>query len=155
MFLYKCLLFEPTLEEISHFENNLLNNFEIIKMHFNTSINPNKTREIWDKKKKMLTESVELIEIKPEYLDEFTYAKFGTSLSDVKKMDYRMVEELNKYIKSKIEITGEVVPKIKQEKFSIKNTVLSSGNGFVDALLIAGVIATEISVALIYMFLKM
>ena len=52
MFIYKCLLIEPTLEEISHFENNLLNNFEMIKFHFSTSLNPNRTRDIWDKKKR-------------------------------------------------------------------------------------------------------
>lgn len=156
MFLYKCLLVEPTLEELSHFENDLLNNFEIIKLHFNTSLNPNKTREFWDKKKRMLEDNVELVEIKPEYLDEFTYAKFGTSLNDVKKMDYRMVEELNKYIKSKMALTVEeqTPPKRAIGKIT-RNTVLSTGNGFVDALMVASIIATEISIALIYLFLHM
>ncbi len=105
----------------------------------------------------MLTDNVELIEIKPEYLDEFTYAKFGTSLKDVKKMDYRMVKELNDYIKSKMTVSiPEDRPK---DKFSLSNinkrTVLSSGNGYVDGLLIAGIIATEISIGLIYLFLHM
>lgn len=154
MFLYKCLLIEPSLEEISHFENDLLNNFAIIKLHFNTSLNPNRTRDVWDKKKHMLTDNVELVEIKPEYLDEFTYAKFGTSLQDVKKMDYRMVEELNKYIKSKQTIVVEDIPKRKIPNEGLfKNTILSTGNGYVDALLIAGIIATEISIGLIYLFL--
>lgn len=157
MFLHKCLLEEPTLEEISHFENDLLNNFEIIKMHFNTSVNPNRTRDIWNKKKRMLEDNVQLVEIKPEYLDEFTYAKFGTSLKDVKQMDYRMVEELNCYIKSKMQLDSE----IKEEKPKIdfksinRNTVLSTGNGFVDAIFIAAIIATEMSIGLIYLFLNM
>ena len=157
MFLYKCLLVEPSLEEISHFENDLLNNFEVIKLHFNTSLSPSRTREIWEKKKRMLQDNVELVEIKPKYLDEFTYAKFGTSLKDVKKMDYRMVEELNNYINSKLEITvSEEKPKRSLSDLKLtRNTVLSSGNGFVDALLIAGVIATEISIGLIYLFLHM
>ncbi len=157
MFLYKCLLVEMTLEEIGHFENNLLNNFGIIKYHFNTSLNPNKTREFWDKKKKLLEDTVELVEIKPEYLDEFTYAKFGTSLDDVQKMDYRMVEELNKYIKNKMAITLENDPPAPKKKIGkiTRNTVLSTGNGFVDAILIASVIATEMSIGLIYLFLHM
>lgn len=160
MFLYKCLLVEPSLEEISHFENNLLNNFEVIKLHFNTSLSPSRTREIWDKKKKMLQDNVELVEIKPKYLDEFTYAKFGTSLKDVKKMDYRMVEELNSYITSKLEVSAEeenkARPKTKLSDIKLsRNTVLSSGNGFVDAILIAGIIATEMSIGLIYLFLHM
>lgn len=157
MFIYKCLLIDPTMEELSHFENNLLNNFEMIKWHFNTSVDPNKTREVWDKKKRMLTDNVELIEIKPEYLDEFTYARFGTSLQDVKKMDYRMVEELNNYIKDKMN-TMTIEAETKNRKPSKKvfaNTVLSTGSGFADAILIAAIIATEMSIGLIYLFLHM
>lgn len=156
MFLYKCLLIEPSLEDLSHFENDLLNNFSIIKMHFSSSINPNKTREVWDKKKRILSDNVELVEIKPEYLDEFTYSKYGTSLKDVKKMDYRMVEELNSYIKSKMAVEVEDSPKEPKTKIGLlKNTALSSGNGFVDALLIAGIIATEMSIGLIILFLNL
>ncbi len=158
MFLYKCLLLAPSLEEISHFENNLLNNFSIIKWNFNTALNPNRTRDTWEKKKRMLTDNVELVEIKPEYLDEFTYAKFGTSLEDVKKMDYRMVTELNNYIKSKLTVEASSLPKRKEPTTKwafLNNTVLSTGNGYVDALLIAGIIATEMSIALIYLFLHM
>lgn len=157
MYLYRCLLVEPTSEEISHFENDLLNNFEVIKFHFNASLVPNKTRDTWNKKKKMLTENVELVEIVPEYLDAFTYAKFGTSIEEVQKMDYRMVEELNSYIKSRMALDVEDT-KPKKEKTSkniLSDTAISSGNGFVDALLIAGIITTEISIGLIYLFLHM
>lgn len=157
MFLHKCLLLEPTMEELSHFENDLLNNFEMIKWHFNTSLNPNRTREVWDKKKRMLTDNVELVEIKPDYLDEFTYARFGTSLSDVKKMDYRMVEELNNYIKDKLNsITIEDTNVARRPTKKIfANTALSTGSGFADAILIAAIIATEMSIGLIYLFLHM
>ncbi len=158
MFLYKCLLIEPTLEEISHFENNLLNNFEMIKWHFSASLNPNRTREAWEKKKRMLTDNVELVEIKPEYLDEFTYAKFGTSLQDVKKMDYRMVTELNNYIKDKLELM-EVDAKKDRSPKSLKElfvqTPLTSGSGFTDALMIASIIAAEMAIGIIYLFLHM
>lgn len=155
MFLYRCLIIQPSLEDLGHFENDLLNNFEIIKLHFNTSINPSSTREIWNQKKRMLVDNVELVEIKPEYLDDATYAKYGTSLKDVKKMDYRMVEELNSYIKAKsmsvsVEDNNK---KIDLSSLLSNKTVLSSGNGMVDALLVAAVIATEVSIGLIYMFL--
>lgn len=159
MFLHKCLLIEPTAEEITHFENDLLNNFEMIKWHFNTSLNPNRTRGIWDKKKNFLTNEVELIEIKPEYLDEFTYNKYGTSLQEVKKMDPKMVTELNNYIKDKmkedsIEDNGAMTFRPKK-KSGIANSILTTGNGFADAILIASIIATEMSIAIIYLFLHM
>lgn len=154
MFLYKSLMIEPTLEELSHFENDLLNDFSIIKLHFNTSLNPNMTREIWEKKKKILADNVELIEIKPKYLDEFTYTRFGTSLKDVKKMDYRMVEELNNYILAKLNSVPNDDNDDKKSSM-IGTTIISSGNGFVDALLITAIIATEMSIGLIYLFLNM
>ncbi len=157
MFLYKCLTSEATDEEISHFENDLLNNFNIIKLHFNMSNDPSATRNLWAKKKKLLMDEVELVEIVPEYLDEYTYSKFGTSLDIVKKMDYRMVEELNSYIKSKLEVQAQEDPKSQNKKKSdlFRNTAISSGNGFVDALLITSIIVTEISIGIIYFFLHM
>lgn len=151
LYIQRCLSYTPTSEDIAGFENELLNDFDTIKFHFNTSLEPNKAREFWDKKKKLLSDDIELIEIKPEYLDEFTYARFGVKLEDVQKMDYRMVDELNKYIKAKLKETddgsGEGKSKIKMD------SIITSGNGFVDALLITSIIATEISIGIIYYFL--
>lgn len=154
MFLFKCFIEEPSMEDLGHFENDLLNNFSIIKMHFNSSINPNKTREIWEKKKKILSSNVELFEIKPDYLDEFTYARFGVNINDVKKMDYNMVNELNSYIQLKLDEQKDTIPKDKKNRWSA-NTIVTSGNGFVDALLIVAIIAAEMSIGVIYLFLHM
>ena len=154
MFLHKSIIMQPSLEEISHFENNLLNDFSIIKFHFNNSLNPNHTREAWEKKKKILYTNVELEEIKPEFLDEFTYARFGIDIENVKDMDNKMVLELNKYIKNKLLVVeSETVEKTKPKLTA--NTVISSGNGYVDALLMIGIIATEFSIGLIYLFLNL
>ena len=73
-------------------------------------------------------------------------------------MDYRMVEELNNYIKKRLneeKTENSEVEKPKVNKKLMANTVVSSGNGFVDALLIISIIATEISVGLVYLFLHM
>ena len=151
LYIQRCLSFTPTSEDILGFENELLNDFDVIKFHFNTSLEPNKTREFWDKKKKLLSDDIELVEIKPEYLDEFTYARFGVKLDDVKKMDYRMVDELNKYIKAKLKEDDEESGKPKKKVTA--DTIITSGNGFVDALLIISIIVTEVSIGLIYYFL--
>lgn len=151
-YIQRCLSFTPTSEDITVFENELLNDFDTIKFHFNASMDPNKAREFWDKKKKLLSDDIELIEIKPEYLDEFTYARFGVKLEDVKNMDYRMVDELNKYIRSKLKEGNEDSGNSKKRIGA--NTIITSGNGFVDALLIISIIATEISIGLIYYFLN-
>lgn len=155
MFLYKCLVSDLSNEEIAHFENDLLNDFNVIKLHFNTSLNPNKTRELWEKKKRIMTESIELVEIKPTYLDSETYLKYGTKLEDVEKMDYRMVEQLNSYIKSRRELELANEPVEEEKKNRLSNIVLTSGNGFVDALMIISIIVTELSIGVIYVFLNM
>lgn len=155
MALYKFLIISPTLEELCHFENNLLNDFSVIKLHFNISENPNKTREVWDKKKKFLSDDVELVELKPHYLDELTYARFSVKLEDVKKMDYRMVNELNKYIEEKLKEERDAAAASKPATKLTGNTVISTGSGFVDALLIISIIATEASIGFIYLFLHM
>lgn len=155
MYLCKFIISTPTLESLSHFENDLLNDFSIIKMHFNTSLNPNKTREYWNQKKHILSNNYDLFEVLPEYLDEFTYAKFGVKLEAVKKMDAKMVEKLNNYIKDKInEEESQAESKGKQKTKINGNTVLSSGNGYVDALMIVSIIVTEIAIGLIILFLN-
>lgn len=148
MFLQKCLVMEPTLEELSHFENNLLNDFSIIKLHYSSSKNPNRTRELWNKKKKILMDNVELIEIKPEYLDEMTYAKYGIDIKNVKKMDYQMINELNKYIKNKMKENEE------SSNNSSSDLIIASGSGYVNMLLILSIVATILSIGAILIFLK-
>ena len=155
LFLRKSLYKKPTAEEISHFENDLLNNFQMIKWHLANNETPNRTREEWNAKKRILSDDVELIEIKPEYLDGYTYAKFGIDLERVKEMDYRMVNELNNYIKTRILESQEETKEIPKKMKLTPNTVISSGNGFVDALMIVSIIATELSVGLIYSFLHL
>lgn len=154
LFLRKYVNDKPTSEELIHFENDLMNGFDTIKWHLENSINPNRTREEWNSKKNILANNVTLKEIKPEYLDRFTYAKYGIDLGRVKEMDYRMVNELNNYIKKREQQAKENVETIKKAPISL-NTAISTGNGFVDALLIVSIIATEMSVGLIYLFLHL
>lgn len=151
MFITKSLVVKPSEEEISHFENTLLNDFEMIKLHFNKSIDPNYTRQIWTKKKKLLNDNIELVEVKPEFLDAGIYTRFGININDVKNMDYRMVEELNRYVTAKLDMESSKDKKQKKNN----TTVLSSGNGFVDAITIASIIVTGISSIIIYLFLHM
>lgn len=156
MFLKKSVIIEPSLEEISHFENDLLNNFEIIKWHLTNSENPNRTREEWNLKKRILGNNVQLVEIKPQYLDAFTYAKYGVDLDKVKQMDYRMVNELNAYIQERIfEEQKKDASELKKVKKLKLDTAISSGNGFVDALMIISIIVTELSIGFIYLFLHL
>ena len=69
-----------------------------------------------------------------------------------------MVTELNSYIKEKMEsitIDQQVNKKPKSRKEMFMKTAVSTGNGFADAILIAAIIATEMSIGLIYLFLHL
>lgn len=154
-YICKYLTTTPTLEELSHFENDLLNNFSVIKEHFNMSLDPNKTREYWNNKKRVLYNNYDLFEIKPDYLDEFTYAKYGVKIEDVRKMDARMVQELNKYIVDKLQKEEKQnASNSKKMKLDLGNTIISSGNGYVDALLMVAIIVTELAIGFIVFFLN-
>lgn len=150
MYKFKSAILTLTEEDKNTFENLLLKNFEVKKLIFDQCLNPNKIEEIWNSEKKKLDNRVIFEEVKPDLLDEFTYAKFGVSKKDVEKMDYRMIARLNEYIESKLSNQEEDTKK--PEKINL-NTFVTSGNGFVDALLIVAIIAAEISVGLIYLFL--
>ena len=152
MIKHKTVFENITDAQMAGFENIFLNDMEIKKYTFNYSIDPNKVLKYYKSEKRSFSEDVILEEEKPNLLDEFTYARFGVSYDDVKDMDYRMINKLNDYIKNKLESNN--VPTAIKQRFRI-NSVLTSGSGAVDALLIIAIIATEISIGLIYLFLHM
>lgn len=152
MYVQKSFVSEPLESEIKDFENLLLNS-KVSGAIKETYLNPNRTKEYWDKKKKMLSSKIKLVEIKPDFLDANIYLKYGVSLSDVKKMDYRMVKELNNYIVAKENSKKDTINK-KRKKHKI-NVVITSGNRYVDALMMMAITATEMSIGLIYLFMHL
>lgn len=151
MYEFMSAFVDITEAQLSGFETSMLKNFEVTKMHFNYSNDPKRVENFFKKERSKFGNRVKLTEQNIELLDDLTYSKFGVSINDVKNMDYRMVNQLNNYINDRL---AKGIDTIKPAKKKIRfNSVLSSGNGFVDALLILGIIATEISIGLIYMFL--
>ena len=149
MFGFKFLLDKFNQAEIEQFEKILLNDFETIRLKFNTSLNPNFTKELWEKRKNEFKNSVELSNVKVDYLNEDLYKKFNLDMETVEKMDYRMVERLNKSILDRLNESEEIVTNNVKTKF-----VLTSGNGFVDILIMVSIITTIISAGIIYFFLR-
>lgn len=153
MYEFMSAFVKITEAQLTSFETLILKNFEVTKIHFNYSNDPKRVENFYKKERSKFGNSVELKEQDVEFLDEITYSKFGVSIDEVKNMDYRMVKKLNNYINDRIKSGVDVVAPTKR-KLKL-NSVISSGNGFVDALLIMSIIATEISVGLIYMFLHL
>ena len=80
---------------------------------------------------------------KPEpYLSEERYEKYGLSMEEVLKVPEHEIERLNNLIEVKEE--EEKVPKP-----SPLRLILSSGNGFIDALVLFSIMCTEIMIGII------
>ncbi len=151
MYEFMSAFVDVTEAQLSSFENDMLKNHQTVKMHFNYSNDPKRVENFYKQERNKIGNRVQLTEQRVELLDDITYSKFGVSIDDVKNMDYRMVNKLNNYINDRIaQGIDAVTPPKKKLRF---NSVLSSGNGFVDILLILSIIATEVSIGLIYMFL--
>lgn len=155
MYKYKSVFKKQSPEEVKKFEDILLKDYEMIKLRINMSDDPDKINKIWLEEKKTVVNYNELEEVKPKYLDNSLYVKYGTNLKAVTKMDYRMVEKLNKYILGKEKKNSYDGKKPRLTGKQILHTSISSGNGFVDVLCMVSIIATEISIGLIYFFLHL
>lgn len=81
----------------------------------------------------------------PDFFDEKKYKEFGISLNDMSKLSNETVEKINNKIVVEEAITGK-----KKSKFVIPlKLMISSGNGFVDTLVLLSVMATEIMIGII------
>lgn len=149
MFSYKWMLDKVSPADIERFEKDLLSNFEVIRLNMNHSIDPNIIRTIWEKQKHDIQNSISLKKEEASFLETGVYQKFDLDINDVKQMDYRMVNQLNKSIIDKLKEPEEEVKKSFQQKF-----VLSSGNGFVDILMMVSIIGTIASIGIIAFLLK-
>lgn len=89
----------------------------------------------------------ELDKPKPEplLLPEDEYEKYGVYLDEVEKLPEDKIRELNKEIKRRDE--NETSGGTSKDK--PKHLVLSSGNGFVDALVLFSIVCTEIMVGIV------
>ena len=118
---FKWMMDELTNQELIKFENDLINDFEIIKFKYNSSTEPEATKELWEARKKEFRNSIKLETAKIDFLSDEVYKQFNLEIDDVKDMDYRMVERLNKSIIQKMQEPPEEKPKEKKSKFVLAN----------------------------------
>lgn len=81
----------------------------------------------------------------PLFLSEEEYEKYGVYLEDVKKLPENKIRELNEQIKIKNEDNANGGT-TKEKPWQL---VLTSGNGYVDALVLFSIMCTEIMVGII------
>ena len=117
---FKWMQEKLTEQEFIKFENDLLNNFEVINLKYKNCTDPDETKNLWAKRKVEFKNNVGLETIKIDFLEEEIYKRFNLEFEDVQQMDYRMVNQLNRSIVKKMQEPEE--NEQKKQKFVLANT---------------------------------
>ncbi len=132
-------------EEIEFFNNffdPVGNNLE--KLHSLITKDVNQVPNYWNSKKTLLDASMHLKFVKNGVLSSSTYKKYGVEPKDVSEMSEEKVKDLNENIKAK-----EKEEEKNNKKFIPKNLIITSGNGFVDTLMLLSIMTTEIIIGVL------
>lgn len=104
---------------------------------------------IWNNKKEELSNTqLHLMAINPNLLHPSMYSKYGYEIKEIALMSQDAIEEVNRCIVEE-ETKNNLLSQEKTIKTNKFRIVLTSGNGFVDKLMLLSIIATEIMVGLI------
>lgn len=121
-------------------------------------LNAEDVYEVAEYFKNVMNEKIEkpkVNEKEKELLSFETYKLFGINVADISKMGESDVEKLNKEIYKSFDISENAINKdyLLEEKiraFKMQNSKVTTGNGYVDILLVMSVIVTTIMVVVIF-----
>lgn len=95
----------------------------------------------WNRKKALLGDNIKFKLIRNDLLSSSTYNKYGLDKDDLMKMSEEKVRNINNRILEK-----EQEDKKRNKKFRPKDVIITSGNGFVDTLMLLSIMTTEIMI---------
>ena len=97
----------------------------------------------WSRKKSLLGGNIKFKLIRNDLLSSSTYDKYGLDKELLEKMSEEKVRNINNRILEK-----EREDKKRSTKFIPKNIIITSGNGFVDTLMLLSIMTTEIMIGI-------
>lgn len=97
----------------------------------------------WDRKKALLNNNMKFKLIRNDLLSSSTYDKYGLDKDEISKMSEEKVRNINNRILEK-----EKEDNKRSKKFVPKNLIITSGNGFVDTLMLLSIMTTEIMIGI-------
>ena len=97
----------------------------------------------WSRKKALLNNNMKFKLIRNDLLSSSTYDKYGLDKDDISKMSEEKVRNINNRILEK-----EKEDNKRNKKFIPKNLIITSGNGFVDTLMLLSIMTTEIMIGI-------
>lgn len=97
----------------------------------------------WSRKKSLLGANIKFKLIRNDLLSSSIYDKYGIDKNTIEKMSEEKVKNINNRILEK-----EREDKKRSKKFIPKNIIITSGNGFVDTLMLLSIMTTEIMIGI-------
>lgn len=95
----------------------------------------------WNRKKALLGNNIKFKLIRNDLLSSSTYNKYGLDKDDLMKMSEEKVRNINNRILEKEQEDNK-----RNKKFRPKDVIITSGNGFVDTLMLLSIMTTEIMI---------
>ncbi len=134
-----------TKEEIEFFNkyfDPVNNNFETLHNLITKDVNA--IPIYWNRKKALLNNSLKFKFVRNDLLSSSLYKKYGIESKDVSKMTKDEVKEINDKI-----LETEKKENNNKKRFIPRNVIITSGNGFVDTLMLLSIMTTEIVIGII------
>ena len=133
-----------TNEEIEFFDKYFDpkdNNFS--KLHSLITKDINIIPMYWSRKKVLLDNNMKFKKIRNDLLSRDLYNKYGIDKDDISRMSEEKVRNINNRI-----LTSEKESEKRTKKFNPRNIIITSGNGFVDTLMLLTIMTSEILVGI-------
>ena len=97
----------------------------------------------WNRKKVLLNNNIKFKRIRNDLLSSSVYDKYGIDKDDMSRMSEEKVRNINNRI-----LESEKDTEKRNKKFIPKNVIITSGNGFVDTLMLLSIMTTEIMIGI-------
>jgi len=123
--------FDPVNNNFATLHNLITKDINIIPMY-------------WNRKKALLNTNIKFKAIRHDLLSSSTYNKYGLDKEEISKMSEDKVKNINNRI-----IEKEKEDNKRKDKFIPKSIIITSGNGFVDTLMLLCIMTTEIVIGII------
>lgn len=117
------------------------NNFS--KLHYLITKDINIVPMYWNRKKVLLNNNIKFKKIRNDLLSSQIYDKYGIDKDDIGKMSEDKVRNINNRI-----LNNEKENEKRDKKFNPRNIIITSGNGFVDTLMLLSIMTTEILIGI-------
>ena len=98
----------------------------------------------WARKKVLLDNNLKFKRIREDLLSSDLYSKYGIDKDDMSKISDERVRNINSRI-----LDNEKLKEKRNGKFNPKSVIITSGNGFVDTLMLLCIMTTEILVGIL------